>query len=146
MNIENAIKKIDNLKNELSAINETNYDTWLTSCASYIREFLGVDSDEYLFIKSISARHIFEIESHIRYIKINGSIFLDNTKKKLNDYGLKKKEWKHILITTHPAVFWSVGLAIVAASFLIGKLTEEKNINMPTYIKEKPNDSILYKK
>lgn len=140
------IKAIEILKNQLEklkTITIQNHSSWRTQTKSYIITLFGDKSPECDFLSHFS--FINSYESDFTAIKRNTPIaenFINNCIETIQHRGLKKKEWKHILITTHPAIFWALFTTLCGGFFVIGQLTANKSNNTPSEITKGKNDDI----
>lgn len=123
MRASKAINIIEAQKNSIKSIDGENYHVWMTHTLSCVRNIFSESSEEYVYLKNFYENFPpLSPESYANNLKAPAEIFLNNCVGTIKNFGVKKKEWKHILITTHPAIFWSVFTAVVAFSFWVGTL------------------------
>jgi hypothetical protein len=72
-------------------------------------------------------------------------LFLENCIKRLNTVGMPKREWKHILITTNPALFWTIFVALLGFAFWFGQVTANKSDKAAQEQPTNKNDSSVHK-
>jgi hypothetical protein len=126
MKKEKAIEILRRQQSKINSITVADSETWIFQTASYIKLFFGEDSPEMKAINQFRYYNTNDMflgraNSSLNSYKPVAHTFIENCIETINDKGLKKKEWKHILITTHPALFWTIFSAIVIAAFGLGK-------------------------
>jgi hypothetical protein len=149
MKASKAIEILKKQKESLKDINVQTYEAWRHQTASYIKMFLG-QTNEYVYIKDLGIighyPESYDYGKRIKEVSVSLNSLLDNCIETIKQTGLVKKEWKHILITTHPAVFWSVFVAIVGLSFWLGTLIHNpanKSDKTPNKDAENKNGSVV---
>jgi hypothetical protein len=123
MKKEKAIEILQTQLTKVEKINADNCYVWQTQIASYIKTFFGETSNEFQFINTVQFYFYIEGKDKETRDKIPRlKQFIENCIETISNTGLKKKEWKQVFITTHPAVFWSIFVAIIGFSFWAGTL------------------------
>lgn len=147
MTTREAVNILRLQQERLDSVDVNNCEVWKTGTKSYVKSFFGESSPEYDYIKdfqfywSIDTNWYTETKSKIPILKQ----YIDNCIGVIRNRGLVKREWKHILITTHPAVFWTIFVAIVGLAFWFGTLIGDpsnKSNNAPNENTEKKNESV----
>ncbi len=118
----------------LSKVTGDNYSVWTTNTLSWIKLFFGESSEEYIHLKGFRFWEYDDRnpEGEVRRKASMAHTFLENCIFKIEKVGLAKKEWKHILINTHPAIFWSLFTSLLIFSFWLGKITTNESNNAAT--------------
>lgn len=104
---------------KLSSLDANTYEPWKAIASDYVEKMLGKESDQYKVISTYSFVRYFynpytpQVKAQIPKLKE----IVSNCIQSVEHYGVKKKECRHILITTHPAITGRF-LQLYAAAFL----------------------------
>jgi hypothetical protein len=136
---EKAISILTSQRNKIQSLDRENYYSWQLTTVDYLGIIFGKDSRKYDFLSR------FSIVNDLNYAdqEIRGNIkqlttFLNDCIESVKHYGAKKKEWKHILMTTNPALFWSIFVVIVTVTFWAGTRTGHTSNESVHASKNKP--------
>lgn len=112
------------LSDELKTIDGNSCISWKTKTTSYIERFFGKDSPQYSYITEYNFTQfgLGSAEFQVNQARPFFASFITDCTSVLNDLGVRKKEWKHFFLTTHPGLFWSIFTVIVGVSFWLGTI------------------------
>ena len=140
-------KAISVLKEQLEKadkLNSNNHQSWKSQTCYFVEKIFGKDSDHYKLISKFYFYHIdypppdIQIKSKIPEIKNIINSFIES----VQHYGVKKKEWRHYLITANPRLAWIVGTVIAGGIFWLGSEYQAYKSNKAAYEKSRTkNDS-----
>ncbi len=147
MKKEKAVQILKTQQQTLPSLNKETYEVWKTNTLSWIKQIFGESSEEYKYFKDFHFWYndMYNPEAEIRKNIPKANSFLENCITRINTVGLPKKEWKHVLITTNPMLFWAVFLALLTFSFWLGKVTANKSDDTPKEQTANKNDSSVHK-
>lgn len=144
MKSDQAIIILQNAKLKISSLNEENFRSYTAQLTAYSERFFGSDSAQYVYMNN--ADYVIYNRGTNEWVINNSkpalSSFIDDCIESIRNTGIKKKEWKHILITTHPAIFWAAFVGLMSISFGLGKCTANKSSNATTYNSPNKNEKI----
>jgi hypothetical protein len=103
--------------------NHQKFSSWKVQALTLIETFFkeGRNSNEYIALKNYTYLPSWDGDiATANNTKPMLSSFIGDCIQTLKSIGVPKKEWKHILITTHPAIFWSVFSAMLLFAFWLG--------------------------
>jgi len=117
-----AITTLKEQKEKLLKVEDSrSFILWKTQTLRYVESFLkdGGRSEEINLINSFREFPNIQdanYDERVKNLKDGLSKCLDSIAETIKRIGIPKREWKHVLITTHPAVFWSVFSGVLLAS------------------------------
>jgi hypothetical protein len=127
MKKEKAIALLRLQQEKLKTLNHKQKETWIIQTAAYVKQFFGEGSKEYDYISKYKFWSVVwsdttdeQFQNSVDNQKPTLHTFAGNCIETIENFGLKKREWKHALITTDPKIFWAVFSAIVALAFWLG--------------------------
>ena len=137
MTIKKATEILLNQKKKLTTEN-LRQDTWLTQTSSFIKDFFGDTSNEYIFIKdfkfysktfdSMSAEY--DTNAHINRNSREASQFIGNCIDTLNHKGLYKAPKQNFLTRLSETALWttlSVGVTgLISIGLFFGNMSSDK--------------------
>ena len=134
MTPQKAIEILTDLKKKLETVNIRTCEPWKSSLISNIVAFFGENSAEHDFSKKHGFYYSagYSDATNVSLGRDGFNVFIDECITNIKNRGLKKKEWKHLFITTNPAVFFSILIALLGFAFFLGQLTannKAQNIN-----------------
>lgn len=138
-----AIEILNIQLKKLDSLDSNTYEPWKALTSDYIEKMLGKDSDQYKIISTFSFVRYFDspltpqVKAQVPKLKE----IVNNCIQCVEHYGIKKKEWKHILITTHPGIYWALFTALCGGFFVLGQLTANKGYDTPSEISKEKNQS-----
>jgi len=141
---QKAIGILRRMKVKLNEVNANTCTSWKSQLASYVIIFFGKDSPEYDYITRYDFRMfgVGEPDWQTEQSKPFFHAFITDCIERIENYGLNKKEWKHIFITTNPALFWSIFTAMVLFAFWAGtQLAANKSSQTTSTPPKQQNDS-----
>jgi len=129
MKKEKAVQILKAQQQTLPSLNKETYEVWKTNTLSWIRLLFGESSEEYKHFKDFHFWEfdIYNPEAEIRKNIPKANSFLENCITRINAVGLPKKEWKHVLITTNPTLFWAVFVVLMGGMLWLGQHTANKS-------------------
>jgi hypothetical protein len=134
-----------NLNQKLNNVDFSNCTVWQSHTTSYIIAFFGKESSEYRFITSYTFTSFSRDDDQEAQVMKSKPVFRDFINgciENIENCGLKKREWKHVFITTRPEIFWGAILALLGFAFWLGHITADKSNQTPNQIPAYQNDSI----
>ena len=96
---------------------------WKIQTQTFIKEIFGHESPEF---KEISDFNFAELGTLHNAPEVNSRRreemcqFLDNCVQIVEKVGTHKKEWKHIILTWNPGIFWTLYISLLGFVFYFG--------------------------
>jgi len=142
MKVKNAIDILQKQKAKIDDPKHVNDDNWVFQTASYIKEFFGIESTEYSFIrqfhfyvKSTNWDSSDDINRWLAEKQIQAKKFLDNCIETLQHKGLVKQPKQNFLNRLSDTAIWSIvsitipGLISLGA-FFGNMFSDKQNIEL----------------
>src|ERR1700737_2447775 len=129
-----AIEILEDMKIRLLHTDEHSCGPWKSQVTSYMLVFFGKDSPQYFYISKFEFYQYGAGDLSFQLTNAKPSLenFISDCITYINNCGLKKREWKHILIMTQPALFWTIFSGIVIFAFWLGgQLASNKTYQAP---------------